>query len=82
MRALQEAGLRVPQDISVTGFDDINFAAFTNPPLTTVHIERTELGKLAVRRLLERVEEPTLVPIRVETYCHLVERQSVADISS
>jgi DNA-binding LacI/PurR family transcriptional regulator len=81
MRALQVAGLHVPRDISVVGFDDINFAAFMNPPLTTIRIERNELGKLAVQRLLERAETPTLVPIRVETHCRLIERQSVAAIS-
>lgn len=79
-RVFQEAGLSVPQDISVMGFDDIGFVAFTNPPLTTIHVERAEIGKLAVRRLLERVEEPDLPPIRIELGCRLIERQSVASI--
>lgn len=37
LRALQEAGIRVPEEISLVGFDDINAARFTNPPLTTIH---------------------------------------------
>jgi DNA-binding LacI/PurR family transcriptional regulator len=82
VRAIQEAGLSVPQDISVIGFDDIAFAAFLQPPLTTMRIEREELGKLAVRRLLERKQEPGLTPIRVELRCRLIERQSVAMLSS
>ena len=51
-----------------------------NPPLTTIRIERRALGMLAVQRLLERAEVPTLVPIRVETHCYLIERQSVTAI--
>lgn len=78
VRAIQEAGLSVPQDISVIGFDDTAFAAFLQPPLTTMRIEREELGKLAVQRLLQRKQEPALTPIRVELRSRLIERQSVA----
>jgi LacI family transcriptional regulator len=78
IRAVQEAGLRVPEDISIIGFDDIDFAAFMHPPLTTIRVERKEIGKLAVRRLVERLAEPDLIPIRVEVKCSLIERQSVA----
>ena len=82
VRAIQEAGLSVPQDISVIGFDDSAFAAFLQPPLTTMRVEREELGRLAVRRLLERKQEPGLTPIRVELRSRLIERQSVAILSS
>lgn len=80
LRALQEAGLQVPQDISVVGFDDIATAAFLSPPLTTVRIESTELANLALRRLLDRAVEPNLTPIRVLLSCRLIERQSVASL--
>ncbi len=82
VRAIQEAGLSVPQDISVIGFDDSAFAAFLQPPLTTMRIEREELGKLAVQRLLQRKQEPGLTPIRVELRSRLIERQSVTMLSS
>lgn len=78
MRAAQEVGLRIPQDISVIGFDDIASAAFLSPPLTTLRIETGELAALALRRLIDRVAEPNLTPIRVSLACELVERQSVA----
>ncbi|MCA1667041.1 MAG: LacI family transcriptional regulator [Thermomicrobia bacterium] len=78
MRALRENGLRIPADISVIGFDDIPMAAHTDPPLTTVRIEREELGALAVRRLLHRVATPALTPIHVALACRLIERQTVA----
>ena len=82
LRALQETGLQVPQDISVIGFDDIATAAFLSPPLTTVRIESVELARLALNRLLDRAAEPNLTPIRVLLSCRLIERQSVATLNS
>lgn len=76
MRALQEAGRRIPDDVSIVGFDDTTIAAFLSPPLTTVRVERELLGALAVRRLLERSASPDLIPIRVELATRLIERQS------
>jgi DNA-binding LacI/PurR family transcriptional regulator len=78
MRAAQEAGYRIPEDISVIGFDDIESAAYLSPPLTTVRIETVELAKLALKRLHDRVAAPELTPIRVSLACRLIERQSVA----
>ncbi len=77
MRAAQEAGLRIPEDVSVVGFDDIAPAAFLSPPLTTVRIESAELGMLALSRLKDRVMTPGLTPVRVSLACHLIERSSV-----
>lgn len=54
--AFQEVGLRVPDDISVVGFDDIQSAAYTNPPLTTVRQPLQKMGQIAARTLLERIE--------------------------
>ncbi len=48
----QEAGLRVPKDISIVGFDDIDVARFCNPPLTTVHVPHRGMGRLAGEALL------------------------------
>jgi DNA-binding LacI/PurR family transcriptional regulator len=56
LRAVQEAGMRVPEDMSVVGFDDIPEAAYFAPPLTTVRQEFTELGELGVQLLLEQIE--------------------------
>ncbi len=52
LRGIRQAGLRVPEDISVVGFDDIHMAQFTEPPLTTVRLAREQLADLAVRALL------------------------------
>ncbi|HST12071.1 MAG TPA: substrate-binding domain-containing protein [Terriglobales bacterium] len=57
IRAFQEAGLRVPEDVSVVGFDDIKIAVHNNPRLTTVRQPLEEMGEIAARALLNRIEE-------------------------
>jgi len=57
IRALQEAGLRVPEDVSVLGFDDIYAAAFHNPALTTIRQPLFEMGQLAAQILLRRISQ-------------------------
>lgn len=58
IRALREAGLRVPQDVSVVGFDDVQSAAFQNPALTTVRQPLNRMGVLAAEALLRRIGAP------------------------
>ncbi|HLW99840.1 MAG TPA: LacI family DNA-binding transcriptional regulator [Candidatus Acidoferrales bacterium] len=63
IRAIHEAGLRVPEDVSVVGFDDIQGAAYCNPALTTVRQPLEKMGEIAARSLLDRIENPkTYVP--------------------
>ncbi len=59
LRAATQAGLRVPADLSVVGFDDIHFAEFVSPPLTTVRMSRTLLAEAAVQALRQRAEAST-----------------------
>jgi len=56
LAALSEAGVRVPEEIAVTGFDDIPVARYVSPPLTTVHVPIAELGARAMERLLLALE--------------------------
>lgn len=55
--AAAEAGLRIPEDLSVVGFDDIALAAYSNPPLTTIAQPKHQTGTLAARLLLERIAQ-------------------------
>jgi LacI family transcriptional regulator len=76
--AFQEAGLRVPQDISVIGFDDIQGAAYSNPSLTTVRQPLVEMGRLAAQTLLARIEGANDYPAEIPIEPELVVRQSTA----
>jgi DNA-binding LacI/PurR family transcriptional regulator len=73
IRALTEAGRRVPEDVSVIGFDDIAEAGSFLPPLTTVHQDFAEVGRLCVRAVLRKMraagpeQGTTLVPTRLVT---------------
>jgi len=80
LRALQAKGYDVPGDISVIGFNDLSFAAFLSPALTTIRIEREEMGRVAVRRLVEREQSPSLTPVQFNVATRLIERQSVASV--
>lgn len=75
--ALEEAGLRVPEDISVVGYDDIDVAQDLRPRLTTVHVPYEELGRTAVRLALD-AEPGRRAGQHVVLGTHVVVRQSVA----
>ncbi len=78
LRAFREAGLDVPGDVSVVGFDDIPEAAYFEPPLTTVRQDFTALGQQAVDLLLARMSSPDVPAQQRVLYPQLIERQSVA----
>ncbi len=69
IRALKEAGIKVPSDVHVVGFDNIAVASFTNPPLTTVQQDTTLAGQMLVNNLLKLIRgnevENTLLPPRL-----------------
>ena len=76
LRALDEHGLRVPEDVSVTGFDDIDLSAFTIPPLTTVRQDAAAMGTGAIEALLGMVDGASALPLVLPT--RLVIRRSTA----
>jgi DNA-binding LacI/PurR family transcriptional regulator len=78
IRAIQEQGLRVPQDISVMGFDDIPGAAFYTPSLTTVQQPLNRMGEVAAEVLLERIEGKKEYPGEIAIEPALVVRESTA----
>lgn len=82
MRAINEMGLNIPEDISIISYDNIDMAAYTNPPLTTMNIPKKTIGKLAVKRLVELIEdedEDLNIPLKFLVSTNLVERESVAE---
>lgn len=79
LAALAEAGVRVPQDIALAGFDDIPIARYVTPPLTTVRVRIAELGSLALDRLASAIENPGRSAAQHQTLrAELVVRQSCA----
>ncbi len=76
IRALKEAGRQVPDDVAITGFDDVSWAALNEPPLTTVHIYLEEVGRSAVQRLVDLIEGSSQVPMKTSLATKLVIRQS------
>ena len=83
LSALREAGVRVPEEVAVGGFDDIPMARYTSPPLTSVRVPMGELGAQAVRRLVRTLEKGVRQVARRETLpTTLVVRASCGGIST
>ena len=78
--AFQEAGLRVPEDISVVGFDDIGIAVHNNPSLTTVRQPLQMMGEVAARTLLARIEGSEDWVAEIEIEPELIVRNSTARV--
>src|SRR5580692_4111094 len=76
MRELQAAGMRVPADIGVVGFDDMHLSALLAPPLTTVRQPMRLLGERACSRLLQRIADPSLATRTERLPAELVIRES------
>jgi LacI family transcriptional regulator len=76
IRALQEAGRRVPRDVSVVGFDDIESAAYQNPPLTTVRQPLRKMGKMAAQTVLRKISEPAYDRAQIIVEPELVIRET------
>ena len=82
IRAMMDRGLRVPDDISVVGFDDIQGAAFHNPSLTTIRQPLAQMGLVAARILLQRIRGQASFPDMVPIIPELVIRESTAPPSA
>ena len=76
MRAFQEAGLRIPEDVSVIGFDDVVSASFCIPTLTTVRQPLKKMGHIAAKTLLERIEDRAEFKAEIAVEPELVVRKS------
>lgn len=80
--ALHDAGLRVPQDISVVGYDDIPEAEFSDPPLTTIRQPMQEVGVAATRMLIQMIEDLQATPQQILFDTELVIRSSCIEWKS
>lgn len=78
LQACRQLGLRVPEDISVVGFDDIDLAATASPPLTTVRQQGEEMGSEAASELMKMIEDESYQPREIILEAKLVVRQSTS----
>ncbi len=81
LRAAHERGLRVPADLSITGFDDSDISRSTTPELTTVRQPLEEMGRIAVSLLLRLIDRHTVDALHIELGTYLVKRASTAAVS-
>ena len=77
-QTLEKAGLRVPEDVLLTGFADLPVASLMTPPLTTVRQDREQMARAAFRRIRERIADPSLPPCDLFLPAILVERDSTS----
>lgn len=80
MKALIEKGYRIPEDVSLIGFDDLTSCEISTPRLTTIKVFKQEMGQLAVRRLLEVIRDGNGIKSKIQICTEFVERDSVKDL--
>ena len=86
MRAMWEYGIRIPEDVSVVGFDDLAFSSISNPPLTTIRVPKQQMGRIAVRRLRDMLQDKSTgqdteeTHLKIQVCTDFVERDSVSDL--
>ncbi|MEJ5308915.1 MAG: LacI family DNA-binding transcriptional regulator [Anaerolineae bacterium] len=82
METLRSLGRQIPDDISVVGYDDIDLASRVSPRLTTMQVDKAEMGRMAVQLLINRVQYPESGLVRVMLPPRLLERDSVRTIQA
>lgn len=76
MRAIQETGCRIPDDVSVISIDDIDTAQYLSPMLTTIHMPVEEMGQMTAKILIDRIEGGHSLPMKVSLPFYLANRES------
>ena len=78
MQQADKMGIRVPEELSITGFDNLYFTAFLRPPLTTVIQPFKEIGESAIRLLGDMIESKEMIMKTIRCPASIIERESVA----
>ena len=81
MKAFQERGYRIPDDISIIGFDDLPFSQISTPGLTTLRVPNTEMGQLAVRRIVDMIEKNDNIVVKTQVCTKFIIRDTVRDLN-
>ncbi len=78
MKALKQKGYRIPEDISIVGFDNLPIGSVIEPNLSTIHVPKQYMGKIALERLLSRMQDCAQPPVKTEVSTTLIKRRTVA----
>lgn len=81
MKALQEFGIQIPEDVSMVGFDDLSFSSIFTPQLTTLRVPKQEMGRMAVRRLRDMIQDGDGTKLKIQACTQFIERDSVRDLN-
>lgn len=81
MRAIKEHGLSIPDDISIISIDDIDTAQYLTPMLTTIHIPVDEMGQMAAKILIDRIEGGHSLPVKMNLPYYIANRESCVPLS-
>jgi DNA-binding LacI/PurR family transcriptional regulator len=79
MHAAYDRKIRIPEDLSIVGFDDIRFAQHTHPPLTTVAVPRSDIGRIAFEAVWAMISDPAKPGREHHVQTNLVVRDSTAE---
>lgn len=82
MKALQEKGYRIPEDISIIGFDDLPFCEISTPRLTSLRVPKQEMGRLAVRKIIDMLKGSKNVRTKIQVCTDFIERDSVRNLNA
>ena len=80
VKAMTDMGVRVPDDVSVVGFDDLPFSSISAPPLTTLRVPKMEMGRVAVRRIAEIIKTGEDLCLKQQVLPMFIERDSVKSV--
>ena len=80
MKAMAEFGIRIPEDVSIVGFDDLTFSSISYPPLTTLRVPKQEMGRAVVRRLRDMLKDNDGIKLKMQMCTQFIERESVKKI--
>lgn len=80
MKAMAEYGIKIPEDVSIIGFDDLTYSSICTPGLTTLRVPKQEMGRIAVRRLRDKLLENEDVKLKIQVCTEFIERDSVRTV--
>lgn len=77
MKAMQQYGIRIPEDVSVVGFDDLPLCKIAEPSLSTVRVNKKRLGSIAMNRLMDKIRGNVKGDVKIQVGTQIVKRESV-----